>query len=116
MMLSRGIRTALPVTIAAAAALLTVWAPGASARQPGPEPTYTCTLAHDEGDGLTAEGCRDGGTHPPQDGDVVESTFVVVNQHPTDAAPKYECRGAVFALEDEDAPPVLHARECAPVA
>ena len=91
-------RTLVPTAFLAAAATVTVWAPTASAEQPGPLPVYTCDI-DEQGFGvtgldgtraITGQNCQ-AGQGAPTSGKVEEATLI----QPRDSDLAYICNGTV---------------------
>ncbi len=103
MRVSRSARTRVPTAFLAATAAATVWAPTASAEQPGPLPVYTCDIG-EQGPGMTGpDGTRaitglncqpDPGA--PTSGRIEEATVI----QPRDSELAYICNGTVFVHQN----------------
>ncbi|WP_227984775.1 hypothetical protein [Nocardia spumae] len=97
MRVSRSARALVPLALLAAA--VTVWAPTASADQPGPLPVYTCDIGeqgfgvtgHDGTKAITGQNCQ-AGPGAPTSGKIEEAVLI----QPTDDDLAYICNGTVF--------------------
>ncbi|AHH18555.1 hypothetical protein NONO_c37710 [Nocardia nova SH22a] len=103
MRVSRSVRPLVPAAFLAAAATVTVWAPTASAAQPGPLPIYTCDIdEHGFGvtgpDGtksITGQNCQaDPGA--PTSGRIEDATVI----QPRDDDLAYICNGTVLVHQN----------------